>query len=528
MEFEQRLLRLIDDPYLLGSIRERINNFVPWFDCENVIPVSFEEIIGHETGGSDATKETLLWSLQLKLHIPGTPDKLGAAIFDESSPTFHEGRSGSWRQKMTPESINKFFSLNQDFMQLTGYAGSMINCNDGDKVSGQINTISSRAEEFRKRPLRTSKEDFRDTPFNVEWDFLGYNIVRFNGRYYALHCSAGPTDLIDLRSRNMLRQFLSSYDLESLKAEITNKQNITKRYRLMKPPSISFLLPTRGRPALVRRLFRSIAETTSHLDQVEVILYVDEDDAGSHDLDSTDFHVVRIIGPAMTMGGYNSACLEKAQGDVLILANDDMVIRTPGWDDRIRATQAEFQDQIYLSYANDLFKKSKFCTFPIMSRRTCELLVDPYPAAYRRAFIDVHLFDIFKRLQHAGFDRIHYYDDLVFEHLHYRAGKASYDETYGYARSGRFADDQTFMALIAMRSTAANRLINAIRNEPVTAVDDATSHSEAPADIASAARLFSRRFLLDTELPYRWRFFLWRWLIGRYLAANGFLKPFVR
>ena len=228
------------------------------------------------------------------------------------------------------------------------------------------------------------------------------------------------------------------------------------------------------------------------------------------------------------MGGYNSACLQGARGDVLILANDDMVIRTPGWDDRIRAMNAEFEDHIYLGYANDLFKKSRFCTFPIMSRRTCELLADPYPAEYRRAFIDVHLFDIFKRLQHAGFDRIRYYDDLVFEHLHYRTGKAPYDETYGYARNGRFADDPTFIALTATRSKAADRLISAIRREPVVAGVDANYQDDVPAGIASAVRLFTRRFLLDGELPYRWRLFLWYWFIGRYLAANGFLRPFVR
>jgi len=293
---------------------------------------------------------------------------------------------------------------------------------------------------------------------------------------------------------------------------------------------ISLLVPTRGRPALVERLFSSIAKTTSHLDKVEVVLYVDEDDTSSHHLDSQDFRVVRIIGPNLSMGGYNSACFEKARGEMLVLANDDMVIRTLGWDDRVRAMDAEFKDQIYLGYANDLFKKSKFCTFPIMSRRTCEVIVDPYPVAYRRAFIDVHLFDIFKRLQHAGFDRILYNDDLIFEHLHYRAGKAPYDETYGYARSGRFADDPTFINLTAMRSVAANRLIGVIRNEPVSTFGDGTikNKNEVHPSIASAVLLFSRRFLLDGELPYRWRLFLWYWFIGRYLAANGFLRPFVR
>jgi len=302
----------------------------------------------------------------------------------------------------------------------------------------------------------------------------------------------------------------------------------TSKSITMEDSMISLLLPTRQRPALVQRLFQSIVETTSRLDKVEVILYVDEDDIGSQGLDSAEFRVVRIVGPMLTMGGYNSACLQRAQGEVIILANDDMVIRTHGWDDRVRAMHDEFEDRIYLGYANDLFKKSRFCTFPIISRRTCELLADPYPAAFRRAFIDVHLFDIFKRLQHAGFDRIRYYDDLVFEHLHYHSGKAPNDETYGNARSGRFADDPTFIALTAIRSAAAKRLISAIRHEPVAAARDAPLVDEVPPSIASAVDLFTRRFLLDNELPYRWRLFLWYWFIGRYLAANGFLQLFVR
>lgn len=289
---------------------------------------------------------------------------------------------------------------------------------------------------------------------------------------------------------------------------------------------ISLLLPTRGRPGLVTRLFDSIAKNTYHLDQVEVVLYVDEDDLESHDLNSVDFRVIRIIGPALSMGGYNSACLNKAQGDVLILANDDMVIRTPGWDDRVRALNVEFEGHIYLGYANDLFKKSRFCTFPIISRRTCELLGNPYPAAYQRFFIDVHLFDIFKRLQYAGFDCIRFCDDLVFEHFHYNNCKAPYDETYHRGRNGRFADDLTYIALTAMRSAAAKRLLSVIRNERIVVVDDAVQQDIVPTDIISSVCFFSRRFLLDAELPYRWRLFLFYWFIGRYLAANGSLRPF--
>lgn len=191
--------------------------------------MSFEELIGSKGGGDDAIRNRLIWSLQLKLHIPGDPGKLGAAIFDESSPTFHEGRIGSSRQKMTHESINRFFALHQDFMQLTGYADAPVNSCIGEEVWDRINIVPSRAEEFRRRPLCTSKEDFRDTPFNVAWGFLGHNIVRFDGRYFALSRYAGPVDLVDLRSRNKLGQLLSSPDIEALKAALITKEHFLKK-----------------------------------------------------------------------------------------------------------------------------------------------------------------------------------------------------------------------------------------------------------------------------------------------------------
>ncbi len=288
---------------------------------------------------------------------------------------------------------------------------------------------------------------------------------------------------------------------------------------------ISLLLPTRGRPALVERLFKSIAETTAQLERVEVILFVDEDDIGSHHLDSKEISVTRLIGPRASMGYYNSACYAAARGDIIILVNDDMVIGTSGWDNMIAVMDAGFSDKIYLAYGNDLFKKGNLCTFPILSRRTCEFLVEPYPAAYQGAFIDYHLFDIFKRLKHAGFDRIRYLDDVVFEHLHYRTGKASFDETYG--KRDRFSDDPTFLALIESRRASAEYLLRILRGErpPLyTPVGGATEIS--PSGLFNAIGYFSRKLLLDRGLPLQWRGYLWVWFTGRYMAARGLLRPF--
>jgi hypothetical protein len=45
---------------------------------------------------------------------------------------------------------------------------------------------------------------------------------------------------------------------------------------------ISLLVPTRGRPQLLQRLFDSLAETTSRLERIEIVLYIDDDDLPTH------------------------------------------------------------------------------------------------------------------------------------------------------------------------------------------------------------------------------------------------------
>jgi len=291
----------------------------------------------------------------------------------------------------------------------------------------------------------------------------------------------------------------------------------------MNPTFISLLLPTRCRPQQVERLFGSIRDTTAHLDRMEVILYVDEDDATSRHLDDDRFAVTRIIGPPDTMGAYNTACLARARGDIIMLANDDMVMRTVGWDDRLRGVDAAHDDKVYLAYGNDLFKNRGWCTFPVLSRRTCELLVEPYPVAYHGAFIDSHLVDVFQRLARLGEDRVRYLPDVVFEHLHYRVGKSEFDETY--RRRDRFRDDPTFVALIESRRRAAIRLHQAIRGTSLQPPVITHAAERGPDSVLGAVALYTRRFLLDGGLPLPWRVFLWYWFIGRYLAAHGLLGP---
>lgn len=277
----------------------------------------------------------------------------------------------------------------------------------------------------------------------------------------------------------------------------------------MEASRISLLLPTRGRPALVARLFESIRAKTAHLARVEVVLCIDDDDVDSHGISDPRIKITKIIGPRRSMGAYNTACLEKSEGDIAILINDDMVIRTDAWDNLVRQLDQRFDDKIYLGYGNDLYKGRNLCAFPILSRRCCKALTDPFPEAYQGAFIDYHLLDIFSRLQKAGHDRIVYLENLVFEHMHFRSGKAQNDATY-QARN-RFGDDGTFLLLRDTRSSAARFLLSRINGAPIQKQSHPTSR-EPPSLIHAT--------LLDRELPIKWAARLFAWFVARHIASK--------
>ena len=105
----------------------------------------------------------------------------------------------------------------------------------------------------------------------------------------------------------------------------------------------------------------------------------------------------------------------------------------------------------------DLFKGRKVSTFPILSRETCEAMAETYPKLYKGAFIDVHLMDIFRRLEKRGHPRMAYAEDIVFEHVHYRTNPEILDSTY--QERSRFGDDATFIALAEARRLEADRLL---------------------------------------------------------------------
>ncbi|MCP3391892.1 glycosyltransferase family 2 protein [Bradyrhizobium sp. CCGB12] len=283
---------------------------------------------------------------------------------------------------------------------------------------------------------------------------------------------------------------------------------------------ISLLLPTRGRPTLVERFLRSVVAESTHPELIEIILCVDDDDTGSHGITFSQLSLRTVIVPRQTMGAYNSICFQHATGDITIAVNDDIVVRTKGWDDKVRELDARYPDGIYLAYGNDLLKGARLCTFPILSRRAWLPPAVPYPVEYKGAFIDVHLMDIFKRLQKRGHQRIMYEEDLVFEHLHYRNHPEALDATY--TDRSRFGDDLTFIALREARRLEADRLDALIANTALASAPSPRRAGCPSPGLFSIISLCLRSFLFDSDLPIKWRAYLFAWLVTRYYFSRIF------
>jgi hypothetical protein len=259
----------------------------------------------------------------------------------------------------------------------------------------------------------------------------------------------------------------------------------------------SLLLPTRRRVSLVQRLFDSVVAMTSNLRGLEVILYVDEDDAESREISRTELSIVKVIGREReTMGNMNRACYDASRGRYVMLMNDDAVFRTMAWDSRILEATARFPDGISLIYGNDLDQGEAVPTFPILPRVVCELLGELCPRGYRNLHIESHLLDIFKQLAKMGHPRICYLDDVVIEHLHPAVGKAVFDPTY--LKRNQRADDLLFMALDDERAFQAERLrqyIEANRDDEVLTGDRAPLTSSNGARASTFTAFLKRLFL---------------------------------
>lgn len=236
--------------------------------------------------------------------------------------------------------------------------------------------------------------------------------------------------------------------------------------------TISLLAPTRGRPDQAIRLALSVLQTASQPKRVELLFYVDNNDA-----EQTNYIQIfqqhqpqfdRFLRCSLMMGepiGISKAWNElaaRSQGDLLIMAADDQTYNTAGWDDRLLSETQRFEDEIFCAWFNDGHWGKRLCTFPIVSRRWCLTLGYFTTGLFECLYDDLWIMDLAQRL-----DRLHYIPDVLTEHLHWSYGKSEIDATYewkqvnseGQLKPAVRRDMNLFSRTSPYRETDARRLM---------------------------------------------------------------------
>lgn len=182
----------------------------------------------------------------------------------------------------------------------------------------------------------------------------------------------------------------------------------------------SLLLPTRGRPDLLDRFLESVLKTAAFPEKIEIVIVTDEDDITMKGYTFPQLNIKSVeFVSGKNMGELNQAAFEASTGQYVFLVNDDIIVQTPRWDERIMEVVRRYPDGLFLVHVNDLLFQEHLCTFPLVSRTFCEIAGGICPDEYYRHRIDDHIYNVFNMLAYLGHKRILYLPDVVFEHDHY-------------------------------------------------------------------------------------------------------------
>ena len=187
---------------------------------------------------------------------------------------------------------------------------------------------------------------------------------------------------------------------------------------------ISILVPSRGRPDLLRRMAESARQTASG--QIEVVARVDDDDFKLNEYRNLSQDCVvddLIVSRRCTLSNMWNQCSVCALGDIQMLAGDDLLFQTSGWDKIVTDAFDLYPDRIVLVYGGDGYHTDDYATHPFLHRRwidTIGRLTAPY---FSSNYTDTWLWDV------AGMVGRRQYVPILIEHLHYSLGKGTLDQT---------------------------------------------------------------------------------------------------
>lgn len=141
------------------------------------------------------------------------------------------------------------------------------------------------------------------------------------------------------------------------------------------------LLPTRGRPIMLKNALDSLGKTMSGENKIAVYLATDNDDKRTHQFLSKIpdyvFEIVELRGNwGYHVGKKFKTLYEGADGDIYMLATDDIIFMTEDWDRVISKKLEEYPDRIVMLWGYNMWgeKYINKSSNPFLPDRVCKTL----------------------------------------------------------------------------------------------------------------------------------------------------------
>lgn len=201
--------------------------------------------------------------------------------------------------------------------------------------------------------------------------------------------------------------------------------------------NFSIILASRERVYLLDSLLSSIMATVGDKDNCEVICVLDNDDRVSrrfidrfNEICPFAHFVFRERAKNLNDDYLNWAWKNYANGDNIIVMNDDVVFKTPNWDQIIMAKLSQYladkPDGVAYGWIQDGLPSRagnlNYCCFPLVTRKAAEAVGFVMPREFAGWGADIGLYRIYDAV-----NRVCDLSDVSLEHLSHHTGARSRD-----------------------------------------------------------------------------------------------------
>lgn len=180
----------------------------------------------------------------------------------------------------------------------------------------------------------------------------------------------------------------------------------------------------------MKRLVESAFSTCDEQSKIELVFYLDFDDAASKEMAVELMsiygvaNVKAITGPKIKLSHMWNHCAQFATSEILMVCGDDIVFNTQNWDNLVCDAFEKVEDKIMFLHGDDGLNANRFGTHGFLHRNwvnTVGYLLPPYFSA---DWCDTWINDVANMLNRRV------YIPIVTEHLHFVLNKSAIDATH--------------------------------------------------------------------------------------------------